>query len=247
MNQKNLVFLDTETTGLGADGRLCQVAYKFSGQEAEALFKPPVPIEIEAMSVTHITNRMVADKESFIGSQMHQDLEKIFAVGNILVAHNAAFDAGILLKEGVQTEKTIDTHKIAHHLDVDAELPKHNLQYLRYYYDLEVENASAHDALGDVRVLEKLFDYFFAKMSVEEPDEEKVLAAMLEISARPILIKKFNFGKYTGELVSDVAKKDSGYLTWLFNQKVMDRERGIANDENWIFTLDKYPNPNKLF
>ncbi len=243
MNKKNLVFLDTETTGIGADGRLCQVAYSFAGQEVKALFKPPVPIEIEAMSVTHITNKMVADKEPFLNSQMQKDLLEIFAADNILVAHNAKFDMDILKRDGVEVGKNIDTLKIAHHLDVDGEVPKHNLQYLRYYYDLEVDQALAHDALGDVRVLEKLFDYFFQKMLIEIGDEEKVLQAMLEISARPILIKKFNFGKYNGELVSEVAKKDAGYLTWLFNQKVMARENGIENDENWIFTLDKYLNP----
>jgi DNA polymerase-3 subunit epsilon/exodeoxyribonuclease X len=247
MKRDKLIFLDTETTGLGTDGRLCQVAYKFSGQEAEAMFKPPVPIEIEAMSVTHITNKMVAEKEPFIGSQMHSDLEKIFASGNVMVAHNAEFDAGILRREGMRIGRTIDTHKIAHHLDADGEIPRHNLQYLRYYFDLDVENASAHDALGDVRVLEKLFDYLFAKMAVEESDEEKILEKMMEISALPILIKKFNFGKYSGELVSEIAKKDSGYLSWLFNQKVMNRENGIVNDEDWIFTLDKYLNQNKLF
>ncbi|HCU70976.1 MAG TPA: hypothetical protein DIC35_04505 [Candidatus Moranbacteria bacterium] len=247
MNRDKLVFLDTETTGLGADGRLCQVAYKFLGVEKEALFKPPVPIEIEAMSVTHITNKMVADKEPFIDSKMFNELEKIFAAGNILVAHNADFDAGILKKEGLQAEKIIDTHKIAHYLDVDGEILRHSLQYLRYYFDLEVEDAYAHDALGDVRVLEKLFDHFFEKMIIEEKTEEKVIEKMIKISKLPILIKKFNFGKYSGERVSDVAKKDSGYLTWLFNQKVMDRENGINNDENWIFTLDKYLNQDRLF
>ncbi|EKE10842.1 MAG: DNA polymerase III, epsilon subunit [uncultured bacterium] len=247
MDRNKLVFLDTETTGLGADGRLCQVAYKFLGVEKEGLFKPPVPIEIEAMAVTHITNKMVADKDPFIGSEMFKDLEEIFAAGNILVAHNADFDAGILKKEGLQAEKIIDTHKIAHYLDEDAEIPRHSLQYLRYYFDLETEDASAHDALGDVRVLEKLFDYFFGKMMIGEKAEEKVIEKMMEISKLPILIKKFNFGKYSGERVSEVAKKDSGYLTWLFNQKIMDRENGINNDENWIFTLDKYLNQNRLF
>jgi len=244
MDRSKLVFLDTETTGIGADGRLCQVAYSFAGQEVEALFKPPVPIEIEAMSVTHITNKMVADKEPFLNSQMQKDLVEIFATDNILVAHNAKFDMDILQRDGVEVKKNIDTLKIAHHLDVDGEVPKHNLQYLRYYYDLEVDQAPAHDALGDVWVLEKLFDYFFQKMLIEMGDEEKVLQAMLEISALPILIKKFNFGKYNGELVSEVAKKDAGYLTWLFNQKVIARENGIENDENWIFTLDKYLNPS---
>lgn len=240
MNKSNLVFLDTETTGIGADGRLCQVAYKFNGEEVEALFKPPVPIEIEAMSISHITNKMVADKESFSNSKMQKDLRDIFAGDNILVAHNAGFDAEMLKRENIEAKKTIDTFKIAHHLDVDAEVPKYNLQYLRYYYDLDVENALAHDALGDVRVLEKLFNYFFQKMLIDLEDEERVLQKMLEISARPILIKKFNFGKYNGELVSEVAKKDAGYLSWWFNQKIMERENGLGNDENWIYTIDKY-------
>lgn len=247
MNKKNLVFLDTETTGIGADGRLCQVAYKFEDKEAMALFKPPVPIEIEAMSVTHITNKMVADKEVFIGSQMKKDLEEIFSADNIMVAHNAKFDAEILKREQVEIKHQIDTLKIAHHLDADGELGRHNLQYLRYFFDLDVADASAHDALGDVRVLERLFDFYFQKMLAELGDEEKVLQEMLEISQRPILVKKFNFGKYNGEQVSEVAKKDSGYLAWLFNQKVMARENGIENDENWIYTLDKYLNQNKLF
>lgn len=242
MNKNNLVFLDTETTGIGADGRLCQVAYSFAGQEVELLFKPPIPIEIEAMSVSHITNKMVAGKEIFFDSQMKKDLEEIFSADNILVAHNASFDVEILKRDGIEVKKNIDTFKIAQHLDADAEVPKYNLQYLRYYYGLEVENAIAHNALGDVRVLEKLFNYFFQKMLADLNEEEKVLQEMLEISARPILIKKFNFGKYNGELVSEVAKKDSGYLSWLFNQKVMARENGIENDENWIYTLDKYLN-----
>ena len=242
MNKDNLVFLDTETTGIGADSRLCQVAYKFGGAESEALFKPPVPIEVEAMSISHITNKMVADKESFSGSQMQKDLQEIFASENILVAHNAGFDAEMLRREQIEVKKIIDTFKIAQHLDADAEVPKYNLQYLRYYFDLDVANAPAHDALGDVRVLEKLFDYYFQKMLVEIESEEKVLQEMLEISARPILVKKFNFGKYNGELVSEVAKKDAGYLSWLFNQKVMARENGLENDENWIYTLDRYLN-----
>lgn len=246
MDRSKLVFLDTETTGIGADGRLCQVAYKFKGREKMSLFKPPVPIEIEAMSVTHITNKMVADEEAFLESEMKKDLEEIFSGDNILVAHNAQFDAEILKKENVKITQMIDTLKIAHHLDVNNELGRHNLQYLRYFFDLEVEDATAHDALGDIRVLEKLFDYFFEKMMVDLGDEKKVLEEMLEISKRPIMIKKFNFGKYNGELVSEVAKKDSGYLSWLFNQKVMARENGLENDENWIYTLDRYLNGGKL-
>jgi len=245
MNRENLVFLDTETTGTGSNDRLCQVAYKFKGEEFEALFKPPLPIEIDAMTVAHITNRMVADKESFETSKMKNDLEQIFAENNILVAHNAKFDAEILRREQIIMKKIIDTYKIAHHLDAEGKIPKYSLQYLRYFHDLNVENAPAHDALGDIRVLEKLFDHMFTEMLAKVGDEEKVFQEMLEVSALPILIKKFNFGKYVGMKVSDVAKENMGYLTWLFDQKVMARERGEADDDDWIYTLDFYLNPKK--
>lgn len=240
MNRDNLVFLDTETTGLGSDGRLCQVAYKFQGQEVESLFKPPIPIEIEAMSVTHITNKMVADKEGFEGSEMQKKLIEIFGEKNILVAHNAKYDAEILRKENVEVDMMIDTFKIAHYLDVDGEIPRYNLQYLRYYFDLEIENAVAHNAVGDIRVLEKIFELYFERMMNDLGDEEKVLIKMMEITSLPVLVKKFNFGKYNGEKVADVARMDRGYMEWLLGAKIKARDNEGDNDENWIYTLEHY-------
>jgi DNA polymerase III epsilon subunit-like protein len=244
MNKSNLIFLDTETTGTGPKDRLCQVAYKFNGEEFESLFKPPLPIEIDAMAVAHITNKMVADKEPFEKSKMKKHLEEILAE-NILVAHNAKFDVEMLQRENLVVPKIIDTYKIAHHLDTEEKIPKYGLQYLRYFHELEVEDASAHSALGDVKVLEKVFEVLFSQMEKLLGDEEKVLEKMMEVSASPILFRKFNFGKYIGQPVSEVAKTDKNYLLWFFNQKIMERERGEGNDENWIYTIDFYLNPKK--
>jgi DNA polymerase III epsilon subunit-like protein len=216
------------------------VAYKFKGEEKEALFKPPIPIEIEAMAVSHITNRMVEDKDIFVGSLMQKELEEIFGDENILVAHNAIFDVEMLERENLKIGKKIDTHKIAQYLDKEGEISKYSLQYLRYYFDLDVQNATAHNALGDVRVLEKLFDNFFEKMMAEFGEEEKVIEKMIEISEKPILIKKFNFGKYNGERVSNVFQIDARYLKWLLDEKIKTRDQGGDNDENWIYTLEYY-------
>lgn len=235
-----LIFLDTETTGTGPEDRLCQVAYSFSGRESEMLFKPPVPISIDAMSVTHITNRMVERCEAFSESVMKKELGDILTSGAILVAHNAKFDVEMLRREGLETKDFIDTFKISHHLDTDGTVPRHNLQYLRYYHDLEVDDAPAHDALGDVRVLRALFSSYLSQMMKEFSNEEAVIEAMLQISAKPILLKKFNFGKYTGVEVKKVAAENGEYIAWLLNQKIMMREQGGDDDENWIYTLDYY-------
>jgi DNA polymerase III epsilon subunit-like protein len=208
--------------------------------ENEALFKPPIPIEIDAMAVAHITNKMVAEKEPFLDSEMHSALVGIFSGEHILVAHNAGFDVEMLKREGLEPKSTIDTYKLAQYLDTEGVIPKYALQYLRYYHDLEVVDAPAHDALGDIRVLEKLFDYYFQKMLVGGKEEAVVLQEMLTVSARPILVKKFNFGKYSGTGVADVAQRDRNYLQWLLNEKIKTRDSGGENDENWIYTLKHY-------
>ena len=239
MDKSNLVFLDTETTGTGPNDRLCQVAFSFQGKENEALFLPPVPIEIDAMAVSHITNRMVADKEVFVGSKMQQELQEIFSAGNILVAHNAPFDVEMLKRENLIAEKVIDTFKLAQYLDVNGDIPRYALQYLRYYHDFEIADAPAHNALGDIRVLARLFEHYFNAMSGLLKTEEETISEMLDISARPVLFKKFGFGKYSGSAVADVARKDRGYLMWLLNEKNKQKEEG-ENDENWIYTLEHY-------
>ena len=240
MNKSHLIFLDTETTGIGPEDRLCQVAYKFQGVEKEALFKPPVPIGIDAMAVAHITNKMVAEKEVFLDSAMHKKLAEIFSGEHILVAHNADFDVEMLRREKLEPKSMIDTFKLAQYFDVSGEIPKYAMQYLRYYHELEVLDATAHDALGDIRVLERLFDFYFQKMLLSGKGEVAVIEEMLRVSSRPILVKKFNFGKYIGMNVSDVATKDRGYLQWLLNEKIRARDQDGNSDENWIYTLEHY-------
>jgi DNA polymerase III epsilon subunit-like protein len=242
MNKDNLIFLDVETTGRGLEDRLCQVAYKFKGRLKGSLFKPPLPISIEAMAVSHITNEMVADKSMFLGSPMYEELKKIFSSNNILVAHNAGFDAEMLKKENLKIPSVIDTYKIAQALDEKAEISKYSLQYLRYYFnlDLDIKTAPAHNAFGDVKILEKLFEVFLKKISEKTENEEKTLEKMLEISFLPVLVKKFNFGKYKGMFVKEIVLRDPGYLQWLLEEKTKMREREGINDENWIYTLEYY-------
>jgi uncharacterized protein (DUF3820 family) len=86
------IYLDTETTGSGTKDRLCQIAFKTDGTTMDELFNPDMPISIEAMSIHHITNEMVADKPPFKGSDAYKQLQVLFATDDsILVAHNAKF------------------------------------------------------------------------------------------------------------------------------------------------------------
>jgi len=230
-----LIFLDTETTGdeIGKD-RLCQVCFKTSKETRVGYFKPPVPVSVKSMSINHITNKMLTDKEAFAESQMKEDLQKLLNEG-VFVAHNARFDVAMLEAEGVSVPKFICTLRVARHLDKDSVIPEYGLQYLRYYLGLEVD-AKAHDAEGDVKVLQAIFHRLFSKMKEGSGNDEEVIEKMIKISSVPSLFVKFNFGKYNGEKIEDILKSDRGYLEWLLNQKLASGE----DDEDWIYTLRYY-------
>ena len=137
-NMKKLIFLDTETTGNDVfKDRLCQVSYQVSDKIYTAYFKPPLPVSIKAMSITNITNKMLKDKELFRDSAMKKDLEILLADG-IMVAHNAKFDGAILEAEGMSVPHRICNFRVTRELDPENQIPEYNLQYLRYYFDLDV-------------------------------------------------------------------------------------------------------------
>lgn len=219
-----IVFLDTETTDIGPEDRLMQVAFKLQGRPELAceLFKPPVPISIDASAVCHITNKMVADKLPFIGSAAHLALVDLFHNQDaILVAHNAEFDVKMLKREGVHPKNVICTMKVQRHLDTQDKIKSYKLQYLRYYYEFEID-ADAHTADDDVLVMEMLFDKLAKEISIEE---------MLRITREPFLLRKLTFGKYKGMAFKDIPRD---YLAWL------RRQENIEGD--LLFTLNHYLN-----
>lgn len=243
-----LVFLDTETTGNDTkEDRLCQVCYKFEdGKDAEGKtikkggivtknFKPPVPISIKAMSITNITNKMVANEEPFEGSKTAKELQNILN-DNILVAHNAKFDIAMLEAEGIKIPQHICTLRLARYLDDEQEIPEYGLQFLRYYYGIELDNIIPHSAEGDVLVLEAVFQYLYEKAQEKSKTNNRaeIIQRMMDISTQPSLIKKFPFGKYIGRRLEEIALEDRGYLEWLLKTKKEDE------DEDWIYTLEHF-------
>jgi len=239
-----LIFFDTETTGNTEKDFLCQIAYKSGDENFTGLYKPPIKIPPEASAIHHITNKMVADKPSFADSGDLTKIKKLFEDKNsVVIAHNAPFDLLMIKKEGIEPKKFICTLRLVRYLDKEEKIEKYNLQYLRYLLELEID-ATAHDAMGDVLVLEKLFEWLKIKMMEEiapTPEgvgvtTESVVKKMIEISSHPSLLRSFNFGKHNGKKIEEVMKTDRGYLEWLLAQKLESDQI----DEDWIYTLKHY-------
>jgi exodeoxyribonuclease X len=232
-----LMYLDVEATGTEDEDRLLQVAFATDDDlKGNELFKPPVKIKLPAMAVHHVTEAMVADKPAFKDSIMYKQLKSMVS-SHILVAHNAKYDTGMLAKEGLVFDQVICTYKLAKYLD-DGTMEAHNLQYLRYYYGVEVE-AVAHDAFGDITVLEAVFAKLTEALIKKDfptliPVGTEVLERMVEISKLPSLIRVCNFKEYKGVPWEEVARLDISYLQWFIGQPELD--------EDLKFTLNYYLN-----
>ncbi len=237
MKETTLIFIDTETTGTDTEDRLIQVAYRTTdGKDVNEFFKPNLPIKIGAMATHHITEKMVHDKPAFKGSPCYHDLSQRFAAGEIFIAHNAPFDIAMFEKEGLKIGSFIDTLKVARALDPEAKIESYAMQYLRYLLQIEVD-AVAHDAWGDILVLEQLFYRMLKKiMEQKEVGKEEAIQLMIKISSEPSLLRVIPFGKYRGEKIEDIAQKDPAYLKWLLAQK----EASDQDESDWIYTLKHY-------
>lgn len=224
----DLIFLDTETTGNQDSDRICQVAFRnmTDGVAMSEFFKPPMPITIEAMAVTHITEKMVANSPKFVGSPMHKYLTQKFFEGAILVAHNSEFDAKMLKNEGVDVHHQICTMKVARHHDIKDELPNYKMQFVRYYLGLEI-HAEAHNAADDIKVLESIYNHYSKVYTIDE---------MLKITREPFLLRKLTFGKHKGIPCSKIPRD---YWRWLQQQD------GITGD--LLYTIKHYINKEPKF
>ncbi len=158
-----LVFLDTETTGFKFS-RLVQLAYiRMEYGKAEPtnavnlLVRPHADIELGATEVHGIRNEDVHDLAPFEETEEYKELQGL-ANKSVIICHNAKFDRGILITEGILAPYYICTLEIAKKM-----MPlcrDHKLQTLRTILALKGDD-KAHDAMGDVEVLIELFKHLF--------------------------------------------------------------------------------------
>ncbi|TQI80957.1 exodeoxyribonuclease X [Serratia fonticola] len=196
--------IDTETCGL--EGGVVEVASVdiIDGHITNPmsdLISPDRPISLDAMAIHHITEQMVEGKPRIavaIGRYQGSDY---------YVAHNAAFDRGVLPE---MNGAWICTVKLARTLYPNI---KYGNQYLRYALNLDVQlpqdtTLYPHRALYDCYVTAALLKRIMQD-SGWTPEQ------MVQITEQPVLLKTFKFGKYRGQSIEHVAKEDPGYLRWM--------------------------------
>lgn len=146
------IILDTETTGLN-NSRLVELAYSIDGAITFLRCKPPIAIELGASAVNHIVDEDVAHLLAFKDRPDYEAIKELLE-NNIVVAHNASFDLGVLEREGIVCKNFVCSKELAKAVYPDAS--SWSLQYLRHYLGIRLDSL-AHSAAGDVQVLEAVW------------------------------------------------------------------------------------------
>lgn len=204
-----LIYLDLETTGLEVGDKIvsCGLVSE-NNEEIYCEVNEGKKIPPKASSIHHITNEMIKNKPSFLESDTYEFLEKHNNKENILVAHNIKFDLEMLSSVGFFWQgRVIDTLRVSKHLIPECEF--YSLQVLRYelkLYKLELVALVSHNAIDDAKLVKLLYEYLLELSTLEE---------MQDLSFKNVLLQKFEFGKYAGSYMEEIALNDRGYLEWM--------------------------------
>ncbi len=245
LNLKNpLVFLDLETTGTNiVTDRIVEISYLKiypNGNEEQKTFRinPGIPIPADVSAIHGIYDKDVAQSPAFkeVAKMIARDIE-----GCDLAGFNSnRFDIPLLVEELLRAGVDIDIRK-RKLVDVQAIFHKMEQRTLsaayRFYCDAELEDAhtAAADTKATYEVLKAQLDRYpalqndvasLAAISAYNKNADFAGRIIYDDNGNEVI----NFGKYKGQKVTDVLRKDLGYYSWIMQSDfTLDTKRVLTN------------------
>ncbi len=229
--KKPIVFFDIETTGTNiVHDRIVQISIlRVEPNQKEIiktfLINPECPIPENVCKIHHITNEMVKDKPTF--KELASTIYNLFEGADIAGFNVLKFDIPLLAEEflrcnidfNVKNRNIIDVQVIYHKME------QRNLaSAYKFYCNKNLDNAhnSETDTIATYEILKSQLDFY--------PDLPKDITELSKFSSHNRNVdlygfviynenndEVFNFGKYKGQSVAEIFKKDSGYYGWIIN------------------------------
>jgi DNA polymerase III subunit epsilon len=257
--ERDLCFFDVEATGLNViRDRIIQIGivkYFADGRlpaELNMMINPGVPISEEALAVHGISHKDVANKPTF--QQVAQKIYDFIGQADLAGYNSNRFDIPMLMEEfdrvglhfDISKRNTIDIQRIFYKME-----PRTLKAALKYYCNEDMPDA--HDALADVRATVQVFkgqldrykgvDYVDDDGKVEPAPIKRSIPALhdftndmrfvdatqrLKYDVNGVMV--FNFGKYTGQPVAEVLKKDKQYYGWMMSKEFSAQVKQIIQE-----------------
>ncbi|MCQ2351092.1 MAG: 3'-5' exonuclease [Paludibacteraceae bacterium] len=228
--KKPIIFFDLETTGVDVcNDRIVEIGYikvfPNGTEESKCIrLNPERHIPEEATAVHHITDADVANCPTF--KQKAAELAEIFKGCDLGGYNSLKFDLPLLAEEFMRAGADIDLKK-AKMIDVQNIFykmePRTLIAAYKFYCGKNLDDAHAADA--DIRAT---YEVLKSQIDRYPSDLQNDVAFLSDFSTHSKFAdfaghivydesgaEVFNFGKYKGQKVSDVYKKDSGYFGWL--------------------------------
>ncbi len=229
--KKPIIFFDLETTGTDiVHDRIVEITIlRIEPNQQESLhtylINPQIPIPPAVSKIHHITDDMVKDKQTF--KEMAHAIFNLFEGTDIAGFNALKFDIPLLAEEflrcnidfSMKNRNVVDVQVIFHKME------QRNLSAAyKFYCKKELENAhsSEADTIATYEILKSQLDYYpslpqnmsdLSKFSTHHRNADLFGHIIFNDKDEEI----FNFGKYKGQSVAEVLKKDSGYYGWLQN------------------------------
>lgn len=227
---KPIVFFDLETTGVDVSRdrivELCYIRIEPNGNEkAESMrINPLIHIPEESSKVHGIYDKDVKDCPTF--AQKADELMEVFNGCDLAGFNSNRFDIPLLVEEFMRAGKDIQLQDCRM---VDVQNIYHKLERrtlvaaFQYYCGKDLENA--HSALADTRatyeVLEAQLDKYpdVLQNDIAFLAEYSRIGRNVDFAGRIVYDDKgveiINFGKYKGQTVASVLRRDPGYYSWV--------------------------------
>jgi DNA polymerase-3 subunit epsilon len=226
-----LVFFDLETTGIDvAVDRIVEISYLKiypNGDEESKTIKvnPGIPIPAKATEIHGITDEDIKDAPLF--QEIAKSIANTFEGCDFAGYNSNKFDLPLLAEEFLRTDVDFDLKK-RKFIDIQVIFHKKEQRTLsaayKFYCDKDLSDA--HSAEADTRatyeILEAQLDRYpdltndvdeLAKYSSHNRNADFLGRIVYDSEDMEV----FNFGKYKGQRVADVLKKDPGYYGWMMN------------------------------
>jgi DNA polymerase-3 subunit epsilon len=226
--KRPLAFFDLETTGVNiSTDRIVEIAIiriqpDGSRTVKRKLINPEMPIPEAASSVHGITNEMVKDAPTF--RQAANEIKQ-FLHGCDLAGYNSnRFDIPLLVEEFLRVEQPLETEDVQF---VDVQRIFHQMEQrtlsaaYKFYCDKEL--IGAHSAEVDATAT---FEVLLAQVQ-RYPQLGNTVESILKVVGEDTIVdfarrfvmengkEVFNFGKYKGQVVEDVLRRERQYYDWM--------------------------------
>ena len=245
LNLRNpLIFFDLETTGVNiTKDRIVEISYIKvfpNGQEQEKTIRvnPGMPIPPEATAIHHITDEDVKDKPLF--KDIAKDLSHVFEGCDIAGFNSNRFDIPLLMEEflragvnfDISKRKFIDIQTIFHKMEQRTLVAAY-----KFYCNKDLNDA--HSASADTRATYEVLKAQLDRYSSLENDVDYLSKFSsqnrnVDLAGRIVLndqnVEVFNFGKYKGQPVEEVLRRDIGYFGWMMQGDFPQNTKNVLSN-----------------